>query len=405
MRVSQLAQSIAESPTLKLNEEARLLREKGEAVIHLGAGEPKNRAPINAILSSAAKLVTGDIKYTPTDGTPGLKKAIIRYTEENYDRLVAPENIIVSAGAKQSVYNVLYSIINPQDEVILLAPYWVSYPEMVRMVLGIPVIVTPEDGTFYPRMEDIKKVFGSNTRAIIINSPNNPSGVVYSDEFIKEIVDFCETKGIYLIVDDIYHKLIFDGRKAPNAYSHTTKDVENTMVIIVNGISKLYGMTGFRIGWAIANRKLVSVMTNVQGQMTTTTSVILQAAAEGALMGLQSIVDNLRLTMENNRNIMVQELKGFEGVHITKPDGTFYCLPDFRAYSKNSVELSNLLLKKALVVTVPGKEFGMEGHLRLSFCGTIKEIKQGVERIKWALDPNSPNEIFIGDRKIVRDWL
>ena len=405
MRVSQLAQSIAESPTLKLNEEARLLREKGEAVIHLGAGEPKNKAPINAILSSAAKLVTGDIKYTPTDGTPGLKKAIIRYTEENYDRFVAPENIIVSAGAKQSVYNVLYSIINPQDEVIILAPYWVSYPEMVRMVLGIPVIVTPEDGTFYPRMEDIKKVVGSNTRAIIVNSPNNPSGVVYSDEFIKEIVDFCETKSIYLIVDDIYHKLIFDGRKAPNAYNHTTKDIEDTMVIIVNGISKLYGMTGFRIGWAIANRKLVNIMTNVQGQMTTTTSVILQAAAEGALMGLQSIVDNLRLTMENNRNIMVQELKGFDGVHITKPDGTFYCLPDFRAYSKNSVELSNLLLKKALVVTVPGKEFGMEGHLRLSFCGSIKDIKQGVERIKWALDPNSPNEIFIGDRKIVRDWL
>lgn len=405
MRVSQLAQSIAESPTLKLNEEARLLREKGEAVIHLGAGEPKNKAPINAILSSAAKLVTGDIKYTPTDGTPGLKKAIIRYTEENYDRCVAPENVIVSAGAKQSVYNVLYSIINPQDEVIILAPYWVSYPEMVRMVLGVPVIVTPEDGTFYPRMEDIKKVVGSNTRAIIINSPNNPSGVVYSDEFIKEIVDFCETKGIYLIIDDIYHKLIFDGRKAPNAYSHTKKDIENTMVILVNGISKLYGMTGFRIGWAVANKKLVAIMTNVQGQMTTTTSVILQAAAEGALMGLQSIVENLRLTMENNRNIMVQELKGFSGVHITKPDGTFYCLPDFRAYYKNSVELSNLLLKKALVVTVPGKEFGMEGHLRLSFCGSIKDIKQGVERIKWALDPNSPNEIFIGERKIVRDWL
>ncbi len=405
MRISQLAQSIAESPTLKLNEEARLLREKGEAVIHLGAGEPKNKAPINAILSSAAKLVTGDVKYTPTDGTPGLKKAIIRYTEEHYDRMVAPENVIVSAGAKQSVYNVLYSIINPQDEVIILAPYWVSYPEMVRMVLGVPVIVTPEDGTFHPRMEDITKVVGPNTRAIIVNSPNNPSGAVYSDEFIKEIVDFCETKGIYLIVDDIYHKLIFDGRKSPNAYSHTKRDIENTMVILINGISKLYGMTGFRIGWAIANKKLVGVMTNVQGQMTTTTSVILQAAAEGALMGLQSIVDNLRLTMENNRNIMVQELKGFTGVHITKPGGTFYCLPDFRAYKKSSVELSNLLLKKALVVTVPGKEFGMEGHLRLSFCGSIKDIKQGVERIKWALDPNSPNEIFIGDRKIVRDWL
>ncbi len=405
MAVSQLARSIAESPTLKLNEEARLLREKGEAVIHLGAGEPKNKAPINAILSYAAKLVTGDIKYTPTDGTPSLKKAIIRYTEENYDRLVAPENVIVSAGAKQSVYNVLYSILNPQDEVIILAPYWVSYPEMVRMVYGIPVIVRPEDGTFHPRMEDIKKVVSSYTKAIIINSPNNPSGVVYSDEFIADIVEFCEAKGIYLIVDDIYHKLIFDNRQPVSAYKFTDKDIENTKIILVNGISKLYGMTGFRIGWAIAGRKLVEVMTNVQGQMTTTTSVILQAAAEGALMGLQSIVDNLRLTMENNRNVMVQELQSFSGIHIIKPGGTFYCLPDFRAYNNNSVALSDFLLKKALVVAVPGKEFGMEGHLRLSFCGSIKDIKQGIERIKWALDPCSPNEIYIGERKLLRDWL
>ncbi len=405
MSISQLARSIAESPTLALNEKARLLREKGEAVIHLGAGEPKNKAPINAILSSAAKLITGDIKYTPTDGTPGLKKAIIRYTEENYDRLVAPENIIVSAGAKQSVFNILYSILNPQEEVIILAPYWVSYPEMVKMCYGVPVIVTPEDGTFHPRMEDIQRVVGSHTRAIIVNSPNNPSGVVYKESFIQEMVDFCETKGIYLIMDDIYHKLIFDGKRTPNAYAYTNKDIENTKVILVNGISKLYGMTGFRIGWSIASRKLSQVMLNVQGQMTTTTSVILQAAAEGALMGLQSIVDQLRLTMENNRNVMVQELRSFEGVHIIPPDGTFYCLPDFRAYSNNSLELSNFLLNKALVVTVPGKEFGMEGHLRLSFCGSIKDIKQGIERIKWALDPNSPNEIYIGDRKHVRDWL
>jgi aspartate aminotransferase len=405
MSLSQLARSIAESPTLKLNEEARVLKDRGEAVIHLGAGEPKNKAPINAILSSAAKLVTGDVKYTPTDGTPSLKRAIIRYTEENYDRAVQPENVIVSAGAKQSVYNVLYSILNPQDEVIILAPYWVSYPEMVRMCYGIPVIVKPEDGSFQPRLEDIVKSVSQYTKAIIVNSPNNPSGVVYSETFVAELVEFCEKKGIYLIADDIYHKLIFDKKKSPNAMSFTKNDVETTRVILVNGISKLYGMTGFRIGWAIANRKLVSVMTNVQGQMTTTTSVILQAAAEGALMGLQGIVENLRLTMENNRNVMVQELKSFEGVRIIPPDGTFYCLPDFSAYKKSSEELSNFLLKRALVVTVPGKEFGMEGHLRLSFCGSIKDIKQGIERIKWALDPCSPNEIYIGERKLVRDWL
>jgi aspartate aminotransferase len=276
---------------------------------------------------------------------------------------------------------------------------------MVRMCYGVPVIVTPEDGSFHPRMKDIEQRISSYTRAIIINSPNNPSGVMYSEEFIGQIVEFCERKGIYCIMDDIYHKLVFDGRKPISAYKFTTHDIETSHVIVVNGISKLYGMTGFRIGWTVAPKKMTAVMTNVQGQITTTTSVILQAAAEGALMGIQSIVDGLRLTIENNRNVMVQELKSFKGVHVTKPDGTFYCLPDFRAYNKNSLELSNFLLKKALVVTVPGKEFGMEGHLRLSFCGTIKEIKQGVERIKWALDPDSPSEIYIGERKIVRDWI
>lgn len=405
MSLSQLAKSIAESPTLRLNEEARLLKEKGEAVIHLGAGEPKNKAPISAILSAAAKLNTGEIKYTPTDGIPSLKKAIIRYTEESYDRIVAPENVIVSAGAKQSVFNLLYSIINPQEEVILLAPYWVSYPEMVKMVYGVPVIVTPEDGSFYPRMEDILKAVSSSTRAIIVNSPNNPSGVMYSDDFIGELVRYCEKKDIFVIMDDIYHKLVFDGKKAPSAYRHTTKDIESTHVIVVNGVSKLYGMTGFRIGWTIANRKLTEVMTNVQSQITSCTAVLLQAAAEGALTGLQSPVESLRMTLENNRNVMLQELNSLNGVKTIKPDGTYYCLPDFSAYSKNSVALCELLLKKALVVTVPGKEFGMEGHLRLSYAGSIKDVTEGISRIRWALDPSSPKEIYIGERKLVRDWL
>jgi len=410
MSISQLARSIAESPTFALNEEARLLRERGEPVINLGIGEPKNKAPITAILSSAARLSDGDIKYTPPDGTPSLKKAIIRYTEENYDKLVAPENIIVSAGAKQSLFNILFSILNPQDEVIILAPYWVSYTEMVKMVYGVPVIVTPEDGTFHPRMQDIERAVSSYTKAIIVNSPNNPSGEVFSEQFISEIVDFCERRKIYLIMDDIYHKLVFDGRKAPPAYRFTDIDLESSMVLVVNGVSKLYGMTGFRIGWVVAPRKLVAVMYNVQAQTTSCTSVVLQSAAEGALNGMQSVVENLRLTFQNNRDVTIQELRSFTGIKVNKPSGTFYCLPDFRAYcpsslAKDSVELSRFLLKKALVVTVPGKEFGMEGHLRLSFAGTIKEITTAIERIKWAFDPHSPNEIYIGDRKLVRDWL
>lgn len=405
MSISQLARSIADSPTLRLNEEARLLREMGQPVIHLGIGEPKNKAPITAILSSASKLNTGEVKYTPTDGTPSLKKAIVRYMEENYNRIVAPENIIVTTGAKQSLYNILFSIINPQDEVIILSPYWVSYPEMVKMVYGIPVIVTPKDGTFYPRMEDILEAVTSYTKAIIVNSPNNPSGVVFSDEFIAQIVEYCETKGIYLIMDDIYHKLVFDGIRPAPGYRFTKKDLESTKIIVVNGVSKLYGMTGFRIGWVVSNRKLVEVMTNVQAQITSSPADVMQSAAEGALNGMQSYVESLRLTMENNRNVVMQEIKSFTGVKFTKPQGTFYCLPDFRAYLRSSEELANFILKKALVVTVPGKEFGMEGHLRLSYAGTVKDITEGIARMKWALDPSSPKEIYIGDRKLIRDWL
>lgn len=405
MSVSKLAASIAESPTLKLNEEAQRLRDKGEAVIHLGAGEPKNKAPINAILGAAGKLNAGDIKYTPTEGIPSLKKAIVRYTEEHYDRVVGAENVIVSQGAKQALFNLLYTLINPQDEVIVLAPYWVSYPEMIRMVYGIPVIVTPEDGGFVPTLRDIEPAISSNTKAIIVNSPNNPSGAIYPDRLVAELVDLCERKNIYLIMDDIYHMLVFDGKKTPNALAHTTKDINSSRVIVINGISKLYGMTGFRIGWAVAAKHIVAVMANVQAQTASCTSILLQAAAEGALTGLQSAVESLRLTLENNRNVMVQELRAFTGVKLIPPDGTYYSLPDFSAYNRDSVALSKFLLQKALVVTVPGKEFGMEGHLRLSYATTVKDVKVGVERIKWALDPNSPNDIYIGERKLVRDWL
>jgi len=405
MKLSKLASEIVESPTLALNEEARLLRERGEAVINLGIGEPKNKTPIAAILASAAKLTSGDVKYVPIDGLLSLKKAVIRYTEESYDRLVAPENVLITNGAKQSLFNVIYSILNPQDEVIVLAPYWVSYPAIIKMCMGKPVIVTPEDGTFTPRFEDIGKAVTSYTRAIIVNSPNNPSGAIYPPELIEKLVDLCESKGIYLICDDIYHKLTFDGNVAPPAYQFTNRDIEDSHVIVVNGVAKLYGMTGFRIGWVIAPRQLVQVMTNVTAQTTSGVSPVSQAAAEGALTGLQSVVEALRLQIQNNRDILLQEFRTFNGVRLIEPHGTFYALPDIRAFKNSSVEVSNFLLKKAMVVTVPGKEFGMEGHIRLSFSGSVKDLTEGIARIKWALDPTSPNEIYIGDKKMIRDWM
>lgn len=404
MSLSQIARSISASPTLKLNEKAAILREKGDPVIHLGGGEPKSRAPLEAILTAASNLNSGEIRYTPADGIPSLKKAIIRYTEEHYNRKVAPENIIVSGGAKQAIMVALQAIMNPQEEVIYPAPYWVSYPEMAKLCGAIGVAACPEDGTFYPRLQDIEQRVGSYTKAVIINSPNNPSGVMYSEEFIADIVDFCERRDLYLIMDDIYHRLIFDNKKPVNCYKYAKDFSENSKLILINGISKMYAMTGFRIGWAIGNKKLIEAMTNIQGHQTSGPSVVLQQAAVGALNGIQSSVENLRCTLENNRNVMIDLLNSFTGVKVTKPDGTFYCFADFSNYMKSSNKLSEFLIDKVQVLTVPGAEFGMEGYLRLSYCGTIKDITDGIERMKWALDPNSPNELYIGDRKLVRDW-
>ncbi|GMV34431.1 MAG: pyridoxal phosphate-dependent aminotransferase [Chloroflexi bacterium] len=405
MKLSKLASDIAESPTFALNEEARQLKQRGEAVINLGIGEPKNKTPISAVLASGARLSSGEVKYTPPDGLPSMKKAVIRYTEENYDRLVSPDNVIVTNGAKQSLFNIFYSILNPQDEAIIIAPYWVSYPEMIKMCMGIPVVVTPEDGTFTPRFEEIERAVTSSTRAIVVNSPNNPSGAIYPDELIAKIADLCKKKGIFMICDDIYHKLTFDGNVATPAYAFTKDDIENSNIIVVNGVAKLYGMTGFRVGWVVAPRELIRVMTNVIAQTTSCVSPIAQAAAEGALNGLQSVVESLRLQIENNRNVLLQEMKSFKGARLIEPQGTFYALPDLRAFKDNSVDASRFLLKKALVVTVPGKEFGMEGHIRISFAGSATEVTEGLARIRWALDPTSPSEIYIGDKKMTRDWM
>ncbi len=405
MSISQLARSIKESPTLKLNETAALLREKGEPVIHLGGGEPKSRAPIDAIINCTALLNTGEVRYTPPDGIPALKKAVIRYTDEHYDRVIGPDNVIVSNGAKQSIMVALYTILEPKDEVVFPVPYWVSYPEMVKLAGGVPVMVKPEDGSFQPTVEEIAEAIGPYTKAIIINSPNNPSGVVYSDDFIAGVVELCEKKDIWLLMDDTYNRLVFDGRPATNCYKFTAKPLESSKLIVINCVSKMYAMTGFRIGWAVGNKELINYMTNIQGQQTSGPSAPAQWAAVGALNGVQSSIASLRMTLQNNRNVMVERLQAFDGIKVTKPGGTFYCFPDFSAYFKDSMKLAQLLLEKVRVVVVPGKEFGMEGHLRLSYCGTIKDVTEGIERIKWALDPNSPNELYLGDRKLVRDWL
>jgi len=405
MSLSQLARSISESPTLKLNETAALLREKGEPVIHLGGGEPKSKAPIDAIVNCSALLATGDVKYTPADGIPALKKAIIRYTEEHYQRLAAPENVIASSGAKQAIMVLLHAILDPKEEVIFPVPFWVSYPEMIKLAGGVPVPVTARDGSFEPSVDEIAEAVGPHTKAIVLNSPNNPSGMVYSEEFVAGVVELCERRDLYLVMDDTYNRLIFDGRAPTNCYQFSkVHNLDSSKLVVVNCVSKMYAMTGFRIGWAIGNRELIRAMANIQSQETSGPAAPSQWAAVGALNGVQSSIESLRLTLENNRNVMVNRLSAIDGLQVAKPGGTFYCFPDFSAYEKDSQKLSRLLLEKVRVVTVPGREFGMEGHLRLSFCGAMREVIEGIERIRWAVDPSAPNEMFLGDRKLVRDW-
>jgi aspartate aminotransferase len=404
MGLSQLARSIAESPTLKLSQEARVLRARGEPVINLGIGEPRNRTPEAAIAAAVAELNRGEVKYSSTDGTPGLKQAILRYTEEHYGRAATPANVIVSSGAKQALFNLLYALLDPQDEVVLLAPYWVSYPEMTRMCRGVPVVVTAADGGFRPALAEVEAALTTRSKVVVCNSPNNPSGVMYDDGFVRGLVELCERRGLWLVMDDIYHRLVFDGRRATSAWSFTGRDLEQTRLVLVNGVAKTWGMTGFRIGWTVARQDLVKVLANIQSQTTTCSSTVLQAGAEAAIIGDPEVVEALRRQMQEHRDLVLAGLAAIPGVRCAKPDGTFYCLPDVSAIDGDSMRLCGLLLRQALVVTVPGREFGMEGHLRLSYAGAREGLVEAMARLRWALDPASPATIRIGERTCTRDW-
>lgn len=401
MKISKLALNLADSPTLKLNAKANQLKAEGKAVIHLGGGEPESPAPETAIKAGTEKLRGGKVKYTPVGGTADMKKAVIAYTERCYGKKVGPENVLVSGGAKQALYNFFLSVIEPGDEIIYPAPYWVSYPEMIKLCGGVPVAVAPRPGTFEADLSAIEKAITPKTQALILNSPNNPSGTVYPEEVVRGAVELCERKGIYLVMDDIYHQLVFGGEKTSSCYKFG-RNHDN--IVVINGVSKLYGMTGFRIGWAVANKELIAVMNKMQGQTTSCPSDLSQAACAAALNGPQDCVADLVKSLEHGRKLLLDGLKPLSKLKVSPPRGTFYCLADFSAYNKDSGALCQFLLEKALVVTVPGREFGMEGHLRISYCGKPEDIAEGARRIVWALEPSSPKEITIGGQKYERKW-
>ena len=398
--LSKLADTIGDSPTLKINAAARALKAAGQPVIHLGGGEPTYPAPQAAVDAIIQKAQSRKIKYSPSSGTPELKKAVLHYTLNQYGRRYEPANVLVSAGAKQALFNFLLATVNPGDEVIFPAPFWVSYPEMVRMAGGTPVIVRPTEGLMV-KADQILKAVTPKTKAILINSPCNPSGQIYSAEFVKTIVEFAEANQIFLVMDDIYCELVFDGRTTPNPCQYA-QAAEN--LIIINGVSKLYGLTGLRIGWAVsANKPLIAAMSRMQAQSTSCNSDLSETAAAAALLGDQNVVADLRRVLQENRDALLAEVAKIPNVRVQKPQGTFYSFIDFSHYNADSNALAQYLLEKALVAVVPGKAFGAEGYLRVSFCADKASIIEGVRRIRWALDKTAPNEIKIGDKLVTRD--
>ena len=386
MNLSRLALSLGQSATLKLNELANNLKAEGKPVVHLGGGEPEEKIPRGALEESGKLLDAGFVRYTPVSGTAALKKEVAAYTEKHYGVKPGPKNICVASGAKQAIYNFLVSVVDPGDEVIFPAPYWVSYPEMVKLAYGNPVVVRPRDGGLLAKAADIEAHITSRTKAILLNSPNNPSGQVYPEEFIRRMVEVCEDRGVYLLMDDIYNRLVFDGLKAPSAFDFSSRPLNESVIVSINGVSKTFSMTGYRIGWSVASEALTQAMIKVQAQVSSCPSALSQTAAAGALRDGDGFVETLRGGLQKKRDVMVAELDKLKRVKLHKPQGTFYSFADFSAYEPDSAKLSALLLEKAMVVTVPGIEFGLEGHLRLSYCGAEKDIVEGVTRIRKILD-------------------
>ena len=402
MSFSKIASATGASVTLKLNAEAARMRAAGDPVIHLGGGEPKSLAPASAIAAGIAMLETGEIRYTPAAGTPAMRDAIIAYTQKFYGRKVERTNVMASAGAKQAIMVGLIALVDPGDEVVFPVPYWVSYPDMTRLTGGIPVPVRAADGSFQPTLAEMTAAITPRTRVVLLNSPSNPSGKVFDGDWLRDLIRYCEERDIFVMMDDIYHRLVFDGRPVVHCYECTDRSVDDAKLIVLNGVSKQYAMTGFRIGWAVGPADLIKVMANIQSHQSGGPCSLSQAAAVAAIEGAQGSVGALREALESNRDELMPLLREIPGLKADVPEGTFYCFADFRAFDADSTRLAARLLEKVQVVTVPGVEFGMEGFLRLSYCGPIEDVREGARRIKWLLDEDGGPELRAGEKVFSR---
>ncbi len=385
MELSQKVRGLTSSITLLINSKANELKRQGVDVVSFGAGEPDFPTP-DFVKDAAYEAIKSNFThYTPASGITELKEAISERMKTDFNLDYSTKEIVVSAGAKQSLFNALYVLCNNGDEVIVITPVWVSYVEQIKLSGGIPVIVeTKMENNFLPAIEDIEKKITNRTKVIMINSPNNPTGAVYPESLLKEIGELAVKKGIFIISDEIYAPFIYSNTKhigVVNAYPDAR---ENT--IIVNGVSKAYSMTGWRIGYALGPQQIISAMSKVQSHTTSCPSSISQKAALGALTGPQSFVQEMNKAFKKRRDYLFNELSSIEGIEIKLPEGAFYLFPKIdnliKGRLKDCEEFATKLLTDESVAVVPGSAFLARGYIRLSYATSMEEIKKGAERIK-----------------------
>lgn len=392
--IAERAKKVKPSPTLAVDSKAKELKAKGFDVVNFGVGEPDFDTPEHIKEAAIKAIRDGFTKYTPVGGIDELKDSIIEKLDRDNGLRYNRENIIVSCGAKHSLYNIAQAIFGPGDEVIIPAPYWVSYPDQVLINDAQPVIVeTYEEDNFTLRPELLKEKITKNTKALILNSPSNPTGFIYDKKTLESIAEIAIEHNIYVISDEIYEKLIYDGEQHISIASLGNEIKEKT--IVVNGLSKSHAMTGWRIGYAAGPVEIIKTMTKIQSQSTSNPTSIAQKAAIAALRGPQDCVEKMRQEFEKRRDYLIEGLNSISGVSCRIPKGAFYAFPnvskilDKKTSNKNinsSMELSIYLLEKALVALVPGSAFGAEGFIRISYATSMENLKRGIERIKEAAE-------------------
>ena len=390
MALARRISEMEESPTLAVTAKAKALKAAGEPVIGFGAGEPDFPTPPNVV--EAAQRAAADPanhRYTPATGLPALREAIATKTARDTGLEVDPAQVVVTNGGKHALYNVFMSLIDPGDEVLIPAPYWVSYPAQVQLAGGEVVAVPTDKSTgFRASVDVLEQHRTSKTKAVVFVSPSNPTGAVYPREEVEAVGRWAAEHGIWVITDEIYEHLVYGGRVAHSLPVVVPEAAERT--IVVNGVAKTYAMTGWRVGWSIAPEEITKGIGKLQSQVTSNVSNVAQVAAIEALTGDQSAVAEMREAFDRRRRLAVDKLSAIEGVDVVEPEGAFYVYPSFEGILGREIagrrvdttlDLADVLLEEAKVALVPGEAFGLAGYARLSYALGDDDLAEGIDRI------------------------